>query len=99
MSQASAPMALRRAALVARAAEQRALLARQLEPWRRPLAMASRGLSMARSVASHPAWLIGATLLPAGLTPGRLGLWLRRGLVAVQLVRQLRPGARKTAGK
>ncbi len=99
MSASVPDLASRRDALVARAALERAGLARELEPWRRPLALASRGLSVIRTVTAHPAWLIGGALLPAALSPGRLGSWFRRGVTAVQLLRQLRPAASRANRK
>jgi len=85
------PLAERRAKLITLAAAQRRQLAPDIEPWRRPLAIADRGMAAARFVANHPAaWIAAAVIAPVAVRGTGLGKWLRRGLLALQVVRQLR---------
>ena len=93
MSEHLQRIARRREALIQRCEMQRRTLADQIEPWRRPLDLAGRGLAVVQAVRAHPAWLVGAAVLPGVLLPGRVGTWLRRGFMAVQLVRRLRSSA------
>ncbi len=83
-------LAERREVLVAQASAQRLALARSLEPWRRPLTLAGQGLAALQFVRNHPVWLVGSAVLPAALLPARAGKWMRRGLLAWQVLRQLR---------
>lgn len=80
----------RRERLVEQAAMQRQALARHIEPWRVPLALADRGLTALRRVKRHPEWLVGAVLLLAALRPRRVGKWLGRGWVSWQMMHRLR---------
>ena len=91
MNQRLIRLAERREVLVAQASAQRRTLARSLEPWRRPLTLAGQGLAALQFVRNHPVWVVGSAVLPAALQPGRVGTWLRRGLVVFQVLRQLRP--------
>lgn len=85
-----APLAERRARLVSLAAAQRRALAAGVDPWRRPLSIADRGIAAVRFIKAHPAWIIGAAIAPRALQAGRFGGWLRRGFVAWQIVSRLR---------
>lgn len=85
-------LAERRRQLVAQAAAQRTLLARDLEPWRARLAVADKGISIIRHVGRNPALIAGAVLLFAAWRPQRLGKWLQRGWVVWQFGRRLRKG-------
>ena len=83
-------LAERREDLVAQAAAQRMVLAQNIEPWRTPLALADQGLAVLRFIKSHPAWITGGGALFAALRPGRVGKWLRRGWLTLQIMRKLR---------
>jgi YqjK-like protein len=83
-------LAERRERLVTRAAEQRVALAQNIEPYRLPLALADRGINALRYIRSHPEWLVGVVVLLAALRPGRVGKWLGRGLVPLQILYTLR---------
>ncbi|MDP2144748.1 MAG: YqjK family protein [Gallionella sp.] len=81
---------LRRKHLVAQAAEQRAMLAQSIEPWRTPLARVDQGLVALRFVRSHPAiGIVGVAALLAALRLGRVGKWLQIGWVAWQMKHKL----------
>jgi hypothetical protein len=90
MNQELTRLAERRRRLVAQAAAQRAVLARELEPWRARLARVDQGVAVFRYVAHRPALIVGAVLLLAALRPRRAGKWLQRGWLAWQLGRRLR---------
>lgn len=90
MNEKPIPLAERRARLIARTEAQRRALAQYIEPWRKPLARADRGLAALRYLKSHPAWIIGGVVLVAALRPGRIGKWLRRGWVGWQIIHKLR---------
>jgi YqjK-like protein len=83
-------LAERRERLVTRAAEQRVVLAQNIEPYRIPLALADRGIYALRYIKSHPEWLVGVVVLFAALRPGRIGKWLGRGWVTWQMMYTLR---------
>lgn len=83
-------LAARRELLVSRAAAQRLVLAQNIEPWRRPLALVDQGLNVFRFIKRHPVWIAGGSALLAMLRPERTGKWLRRGWVAWQIIRKLR---------
>lgn len=80
----------RRERLIAEAAAQRATLARCIEPWRAPLAVADKGVSALHFLKQHPALLAGGGILLAALRPVRVVRWLRRGWVAWRVLRGLR---------
>jgi hypothetical protein len=90
VTEAAPPLAERRARLIALAAAQRRRLAADVEPWRRPLAIADRGIAAARFIGHHPAWILGSAVAPVAMRATRLGAWFRRGLAAWQIVRGLR---------
>ena len=79
----------RREILVAQAAAQRIMLAKNLEPWRAPLALADRGLAILRFLKHHPAWIIGGVSLLAAFRPGHWGQWVRRGWMVWQITHKL----------
>ena len=72
-------LARRRAALVARADTQRAVLAQAYAPWRGPLAIVDRGFVALRYVRNHPALLVGVVAVVVALRPKRVAQWLGRG--------------------
>jgi YqjK-like protein len=90
VTEAPPPLALRRASLIALAQAQRLRLAADVEPWRRPLSIADRGIAAARFIGSHPVWTVGAAVAPVALRTAGLATWFRRGLMAWQIVRGLR---------
>ena len=90
------PLAERRAGLIALAAVQRRRLAADVEPWRRPLSMADRGIAAVRFIGHHPVWTVGSALAPVAISAAGLGTWFRRGLAAWQIVRGFRD--RKLSG-
>jgi hypothetical protein len=82
-------LATRRAALVEKAASQRAQLSRAAEPWRGPLALADKGLAIVRYVGSHPPLLAGVVGVAAFMVvrrPRRLVGLLQRGWMVWRLV-------------
>ncbi len=80
----------RRELLLAQAALQRATLAAEIAPWRPRLALADRGIAVARYVRRYPALLAAAGLLVAVLRPHRAAGWVQRGVLAWQIGRSLR---------
>ncbi len=103
MSEGTSRIALRRARLVDLIASQRRRLADDVEPWRRPLSFADRGIAAARFIGHHPAWIVGSAVAPMALRTTGIGTWFRRGLTALQIVRGLRdrpsrPGRDKGTG-
>jgi len=72
----------RRSVLIAQAAEQRVVLADAAEPWRRPLAIADRGVAMLRFFKRYPAFLAAASVVVLLLKPGPTFRWARRGYLA-----------------
>lgn len=83
-------IAARRERTVALVASQRGALAQTIEPWRVPLALADRGITVVRYLKRHPEGLVGFAVLLAALRPGRVASWLGRGLVSWQLLQTLR---------
>jgi predicted signal transduction protein with EAL and GGDEF domain len=79
----------RRERLVALAAAQRRALARDMEQWRMPLALADQGLAALRYIRIHPQWLIVPVVLVAALRPRRVGRWLGSGWVSWRVMRRL----------
>lgn len=90
MTADTSALADRRARLIALAAAQRRRLAADVEPWRRPLSIADRGIAAARFIGHHPAWIVGSAVAPVAMRATGLGTWFRRGLAAWQIVRGLR---------
>jgi uncharacterized MAPEG superfamily protein len=72
----------RRSVLIAQAAEQREALAGSVEPWRRPLAIADRGVAVARFFKRYPAFLAAAAVVLLLLKPGPSFRWGKRAFLA-----------------
>lgn len=72
-------LAERRAALVAKAASQRAELSEAFAPLHRPLALADKGLFAVQYIAQHPVLLTGAVALAAAVRRKRWFLVLESG--------------------
>ncbi len=89
----------RRAALVARAADQRDEVGRLVDRWRAPLAFVDRGLALVRSIRAHPlALAVVAALMVRSPGGGRLGLWTKRLWTGWRLYQSVRePGAKERA--
>lgn len=79
---------LKRQRLIAQAASQRTLLAQDMDAWRKPLAMADKGLSVLHYIKQHPALVAGATLLSI-TKPTGVGKWLRRSLIVWQVAKKV----------
>jgi hypothetical protein len=68
----------RRERLIAKAAAQRDEMALLLEPWRGPLAVADRGVTVAAYLREHPSIVIVAVAALVVLAPKRAFRWARR---------------------
>lgn len=90
MSNPLQKLVARRQRLIAQAASQRALLAQKADSWRKPLAMADKGLSVLRYIKHHPIVVAGggATLLSIA-NPNGITKWLRRGWFVWQLTKKI----------
>jgi hypothetical protein len=77
----------RRQQLLAQSARQRALIVQHIEPWRTPLALADRGLSVVNYVKQHPVFMVGALSLLGLMRLTRAGKWLQGGWLVVQVAR------------
>jgi hypothetical protein len=83
----------RRAALVARAADQRDEVGRLVDRWHTPLMFVDRGLALVRNIYVRPlALTVGIALLARipGMGGGRLGLWVGRLWTGWRLFHSLR---------
>ena len=81
----SAPLELirqRRELLIMRSELQRLEMAHYAEPWRKPLAVADRGVSLLQRVRQHPATLLAVASVFAYLNRKRPGRMLYLGGVA-----------------
>jgi hypothetical protein len=83
-------LAERRERLVAKAALQRAELARHAVPWKGVFAVADKGVEAARYLRRHPGLVAGAVGFFVALRPRRALAWLRRGWSVWRMVQKLR---------
>lgn len=83
-------IAERRQKLILSAAEQRTLLARNIEPLRAPLAIADRGLEIVRYFRENPLFMVGTTVLLGIVRPLRYTKWFHAGWIAFKLARNVR---------
>jgi YqjK-like protein len=91
MSEKLTRLAERRAALVARSAHQRETLAQAAAAWRKPLALADRGISALGHLVKHPLLMAGSVAVVAVLRPRRQMLrWVQGGWLAWRIVRGIR---------
>lgn len=90
MNKRAQHLAARRERLVARAAEQRAVLAQLMEPWRARLAVADQGIAAVRTASRHPLLLAGIAVLLVAWRPRGVVKWLQYGVMAWQVARKLR---------
>ncbi len=88
-------LAERRGALVAQAAAQRETLGAAFEPWRKPLAIADRGVLAMRFIARHKLLAAGAAAFAVALRPNLALEILRKGWLiwrfALAVKRKLAP--------
>jgi hypothetical protein len=83
-------LAQKREHLIQEAAEQRVQLAQAMDAWRKPLALADKGVAAVTFIKKHPIWMAGGSaILLKVLQPTGVGKWVSRGWVAWQLVRKL----------
>lgn len=80
----------RRAQLVAQAAAQRAMLARQARILKAPLRVADQGVAAARTLGRHPLLVAGAAALLLAWRPRRALALLQYGWMGWQMLRRLR---------
>jgi hypothetical protein len=90
MNETRIQLAQKRERLIAQAALQRATLARSVQTWRGPLALADQGLSALRYLKRNPLWVAGGVAVFVVLRRRSAGKWLRRGWVAWNMLRRLR---------
>jgi hypothetical protein len=83
-------LAERRQKLILKAAEQRSMLAQSIEPLRKALAIADRGLEIVRYFRQNPILMIGTTALLGIIRPLRYSKWFHTGWVAFRLARNVR---------
>lgn len=93
MNKRARHLAAKRERLVAQAAQQRIMLAQQMEPWRARLAVADQGVTVARTLGRHPLLLAGAAALLVAWRPRGAVKWLQYGWMTWQVVRKLRTTA------
>jgi hypothetical protein len=84
-------LAVRRQHLIAQAASQRQLLARDSHSWHQPLAIVDKALAALRYIKHHPIYIAGggAALLSMA-KPSGIGKWYRRGWLAWQILNKFR---------
>ncbi len=90
MNKKLARLAERRQQLILQAAEQRIALTQNIAPLRKSIALADTGIAAVNYVKQHPILMVGGAALIALLRPTRLGKWLRRGFVVLEIARNLR---------
>ena len=87
MSKKLAKIAEHRLMLVAQAAQQRAVLAKNIVPLQSSLAFLDKSLSIVRYIKSHPVLIIGITTLIGMLKPARAVKWLSESWIASLVIR------------
>ncbi len=90
MSKKLAAIAERRLLLVAQAAQQREVIAKNILPLQSSLAFLDKSLTIVRYVKSHPILIIGITTLIGILRPARAVKWLSKSWVASLAIRGIR---------
>lgn len=89
-------LAARRNGLIAQAEAQRAALAQVIEPWRKSMLLADRGLPALDFIKRHSHLFIGGSVtLFTALRNNPAGKWLRHGWVVWQTIRKLRSRTNK----
>jgi YqjK-like protein len=90
MSEKLRNLAERREHLVSQAAEQRLLLAQNVETWRAPIALVDRGLAAVSYIKRHPISAVSASLgLFIVMRSSSTTKWFQRGWLVWQVVRRL----------
>ena len=89
MTEKLAHLVERRENLIRLAADQRTALAKNIEPWRIPLARIDQGMAALRAIKRNPGWIVGGVVLLTALRPYRFVKWLRGGWVAWWMLRGL----------
>lgn len=90
MNNLPVPLDERRSRLIAQAAAQRVAVAANIEPLRRPFALADKALDAVRYIKRHPVLLVGGVVLFALWRPGGIAAKLQRAFMAWQFVAKLR---------
>ena len=90
MNEKPTQLALKRERLITQAAQQRTTLARSVQTWRGPLALADKGVSALRYLKRNPLWVVGGVAVLVVLRRQSAGKWLRRGWMAWSMVRRIR---------
>lgn len=90
MNKRARHLAAKRERLIAQAAQQRAVLAQQMDPWRARLAVADQGVAAVRTASRHPLLLAGIAVLLVVWRPRGAVKWLQYGVMAWQVARKLR---------
>ena len=83
-------LAERRQRLIQMAAEQRSMLAQNIEPLRKPCAIADRGIEIIRYFKENPLMMAGTTALIGIIRPLRYTKWFHTGWLAFKLARNVR---------
>jgi len=83
-------LAERRQRLIQLAAQQRGILAQNIEPLRKPFSIADRGLEIMRYFRQNPLLMAGTTALLGIIRPLRYTKWFHAGWVAFKLARNVR---------
>jgi YqjK-like protein len=90
MSERLIRLAERRAALIAKAENQRGALSQAVVPLRVPLALVDHGLAGINYLKLHPEWLAGSAVLVLLLRPRNIFKWAQRGWLAWRFTRSLK---------
>ncbi|MDD2832622.1 MAG: YqjK-like family protein [Methylotenera sp.] len=88
-SQKLSLLAERRRKLINKAAAQRVLLSVEMEPLKKPLAVADRGLEIFHFFRQHPILMLGVTSVISAINPSRISKWLQTSLSVLQLARSI----------
>jgi hypothetical protein len=96
MKKKLASIAERRQLLVAQAAQQRIMLAKNIQPLQNTLAIADKSLSIVRYIKKNPIIIMGLVGLIGLLKPMRAVKWLRRSWIVALAMRGLRAWLTKT---
>ncbi len=80
----------RRQQLILQAAEQRIVLAQDIQPLRSSIALADIAIVAVRYVKRHPILMLGGASLLGMLKPTRWGKWLHRGWIVLEITHKLR---------
>jgi len=91
MNQTLAPLAHRRAQLLAQIAQQRVQLGQHADDWCAPIALIDRGFHVVCYIKQHPLYTIGASLGVFSLMhSNQISKWIHRSWATWQIVQKLR---------